>query len=87
VAPQLDESPDGSASPAKVLDLTVGVIALRAGLADALDLIHQPLHEHAGFRVPQAARQGLIVENMAQQLFGAHQLIPCRPDSIRGRTP
>jgi hypothetical protein len=82
MAPQANETADRPTAAAKFFDMLPGIFLV---IRQCFRPFHEPFDEDAGLWITKPARQGVIVQDVAQEWFGHHQhLSP--PPSARLRT-
>src|SRR2546423_9238916 len=64
VTPKADEAPDGPAPAAQPVDLVPGGVFASDRTGDVLRLLDEPFDEDAGLRISQAARQGVVCQDV-----------------------
>ena len=65
MTPEAHEPPDGPAAAAQPADLAPGSGFAGNRIREVLGLLDEPLDEHTGLRIPKAAGQGIVRQDVA----------------------
>jgi hypothetical protein len=76
VTPQGHKTADGPGSSAQSRDLVPSNVLAHACRSQIFGALDEPFYQDARFHVAQAARQGVVVEDLAQEPFRQHRLPP-----------